>query len=349
MGNAIPGLANSAVLSLLLINAARSYAGKLNLMDRPGGRKRHQGAVPTIGGICIYSAFLLALMLDPRLLAFSAVPIANMGLLVCVGALDDAVEVSPARKLIVETIAAAALVAMTGAPVSDIGGMPKLDPAIGAGFAIVMILCVINAVNMADGVDGLAGWLITVALLWLVIGASLAGASNTGEVALRLCVPVGAFLAFNSRAPWRPVAAVFMGDAGTLMLGYAISWFCLELVHAGIPVIASSLVVAVPVSDTISLFFRRLYSGRSPFSADRSHMHHLLEEAGLAPGAISLVLATVSAAIGGIGILGAYAGLSPQTFLLVWVAVLAGHCVAVRLLRRRVGTVHLRLAAGGAK
>lgn len=347
MGNAIPGLANSAILSLLLINVARSYAGKLNLLDRPGGRKHHQGAVPTIGGICIYSAFLLALSLDPHLLAFSAVPIVNMGLLVCVGALDDAVEVSPAKKLIVETIAAMALVAVTGSPVSDI--MPELDAIIGAGFAIVMILCVINAVNMADGVDGLAGWLITVAVLWLVIGASLAGASNIGEVALRLCVPVGAFLAFNSRAPWRPAAAVFMGDAGTLMLGYAISWFCLELVHAGIPVIASSLVVAVPVSDTISLFFRRLCSGRSPFSADRSHMHHLLEEAGLAPGAISLVLATISAAIGGIGIVGAYAGLSPQIFLLVWIAVLAGHCVAVRLLQRRVGTVHLRLAAGGAK
>jgi UDP-GlcNAc:undecaprenyl-phosphate/decaprenyl-phosphate GlcNAc-1-phosphate transferase len=347
MGNAIPGLANSAILSLLLINALRSYAGKLNLLDRPGGRKRHQGAVPTVGGICIYSAFLLALMLDPHLLAFSAVPIANMGLLVCVGALDDAVEVSPAKKLIVETIAAVALVAVTGSPVSDI--MPELDAVIGAGFAIVMILCVINAVNMADGVDGLAGWLITVALLWLMIGALLAGASNIGEVALRLCVPVGAFLAFNSRAPWRPVAAVFMGDAGTLMLGYAISWLCLELVHAGIPVIASSLVIAVPVSDTISLFFRRLCSGRSPFLADRSHMHHLLEEAGLAPGAISLVLASVSAAIGGIGILGGYAGLSPRAFLLVWIAVLAGHCAAVQLLRRRAGIVHLRLAAGEAK
>jgi UDP-GlcNAc:undecaprenyl-phosphate GlcNAc-1-phosphate transferase len=349
MGDAIPGLANSAILSLLLINAARSYAGKLNLLDRPGGRKRHHGAVPTVGGICIYCAFLLALSLDPRLLALNAVPILSMGLLVCVGAFDDAVDLSPTKKLIVEMIAAGALVAVTGAPITGIGGMPEVDVLIGAGFAIVMILCVINAVNMADGVDGLAGWLITVALAWLVIGAALAGEFDIGEVAVRLSVPVLAFLAFNSRAPWRPSATVFMGDAGALMLGYAISWFCLELVHDDIPVIASSLVVAVPVSDTISLFFRRLLSGRSPFAGDRSHMHHLLEDVGLRPGAISLVLATASAVIGGIGILGAYAGLPPQVFLLVWIAVLAGHCVAVRWLSRRVCSVHVRLAAGPAE
>jgi UDP-GlcNAc:undecaprenyl-phosphate/decaprenyl-phosphate GlcNAc-1-phosphate transferase len=337
MEEAIPKLANSAILSLLLINVARSYAGRLNLLDRPGGRKRHLGAVPTVGGICIYCAFLLALSLDPRLLALNVIPVVNMGILVCVGALDDAIDLSPVKKLAFETIAAVMLVAITGAPLINIAGWLNVDAAMGMGFAIVMTLCVINAVNMADGVDGLAGWLILVALAWLIIGGWFTGSSDVRELSASLAVPVLAFLAFNSRAPWHPSASVFMGDAGTLMLGYAISWFCLGLMNNGIPVIASSLVVAVPVSDTISLFFRRLMWRRSPFSPDRNHLHHLLENAGLRPGAISLVLASASAMIGGIGIVGAVAGLAPELFLLVWIAVLACHYAVIRWLSCRSG------------
>jgi UDP-GlcNAc:undecaprenyl-phosphate GlcNAc-1-phosphate transferase len=245
-----------------------------------------------------------------------------------------------------ETIAAVALVAVVGAPTTNIIGVSGVDAALGTSFAIVMTLCIINAVNMVDGVDGLAGWLIAVALAWLMIGALLTGSHSIGGLAVRLAVPVLAFLAFNSRAPWHPCASVFMGDAGTLMLGYAISWFCLDL--GSIPVIASSLVVAIPVSDTISLFFRRLMVGRSPFSPDRNHMHHLLEKAGLRPGAISLVLASASAVIGGIGIVGAVAGLPSELFLLVWIAALACHCAAVRWLGRRA-TIDLQVATRAAE
>lgn len=333
--DAIPKLLNAAVLSLLLINAACSYAGKLHLIDRPGGRKRHHGAVPTVGGICIFCAFLLELSLDPHLLAYNAVLILNMGLLVCVGVFDDAVDLSAAKKLGFEIIAAGVLVAVTGERISDIGGIVDLGPIVGAGIAVVMVLCIINAVNMADGVDGLAGWLTCVALAWLAVAAALKGFHTVDDLAIRLSTPLLAFLAFNSRAPWRHRAAVFMGDGGTLMLGYAISWFCLELARRGIPVIASSLVVAVPVSDTISLFFRRLLSGRSPFSADRRHMHHLLEDAGLRPGTISLVLGAISTVIGGIGILGAYADLPREVFLAIWMFVLACHGVAVWGIGRR--------------
>jgi UDP-GlcNAc:undecaprenyl-phosphate GlcNAc-1-phosphate transferase len=347
MEHAIPGLANSAILSLLLINAARSYAAKVNLIDRPGGRKQHVGAVPTVGGICIYCAFLLGLSIDPNLLAVNIVGLAAMGLLVCVGAFDDAINVGPAKKLVVQIVAAVALVAVISPPVGPSIGLPQLHGVIGSAFAVVMIVCVMNAINMADGIDGLAGWLVTVALVWLMIGAAIVGHGEVCELALRLSVPVLAFLVFNSRAPWRATAAVFMGDAGTLMLGCAISWFCLELADRGVPLVASSLVVSVPVSDTISLFFRRLMAGRSPFSGDRSHMHHLLEAAGFRPGTISVVLATVSAVIGGIGILGAWLGLPPEFFLVVWLAVFTGHCIVIRLIGARGCTEQLRVARGG--
>jgi UDP-GlcNAc:undecaprenyl-phosphate GlcNAc-1-phosphate transferase len=224
MDDMIPKLANSAIVSLLLITVARAHAGKLHLLDRPGGRKRHIGAVPTVGGICIYFAFVLALSLDPHLLFPNILLVGAMGLLVALGALDDAIDIDPAKKLLFEAILAGTLVVITGASITDIGGVVRVnDELVGAALATVMVVCIINAVNHADGVDGLAGWLIVVALTWLMIGAALMGDHDIGGLALRLSVPVLAFLVFNSRAPWRHSAAVFMGDAGTLMLGYAIA------------------------------------------------------------------------------------------------------------------------------
>jgi UDP-GlcNAc:undecaprenyl-phosphate GlcNAc-1-phosphate transferase len=345
MENMIPKLANSAIVSLLLIAVARAHAGKLNLLDRPGGRKRHIGAVPTVGGICIYCAFLLALSLDPHLLLPNILLVTTMGLLVGLGALDDAMDIDPAKKLVFEGILAGTLVVLTGVSITDIGGILRVDDWIGAALATLVVVCIINAVNHADGVDGLAGWLIVVALTWLIICAALIGDHDLGGLLLRLSVPVLAFLVFNSRAPWRHNAAVFLGDAGTLMLGYAIAWICLDLARDGVPVIGSSLVVAVPVSDTIGLFFRRLLSGRNPLPGARDHIHHLLEDAGLRPGAICFVLATASAVIGGIGILGAYAGVPPQVFLLVWILVFAADWVAVLWLGRRAHRLHLQVAA----
>jgi UDP-GlcNAc:undecaprenyl-phosphate GlcNAc-1-phosphate transferase len=298
MDDMIPKLANSAVLSLLLINVARAHAGKFHLLDRPGGRKQH-----------------------------------------------IAIDIDPAKKLAFEALLAGALVGFTGISITDIAGILHVDDVIGAAIATLMVVCIINAVNHADGVDGLAGWLIVVALTWLMVGAALFGDHDLTGLVLRLSVPVLAFLVFNSRAPWRHNAAVFMGDAGTLMLGYAIAWICFELAHEGISVIGISLVVAVPVSDTIGLFFRRLLSGRNPLPGARDHLHHALEEAGLRPGAISFLLAAISAVIGGIGILGAYIGVPPATFLLVWILVFAGDWVAVLWLTRRASRSRLQVAA----
>jgi UDP-GlcNAc:undecaprenyl-phosphate GlcNAc-1-phosphate transferase len=98
------------------------------------------------------------------------------------------------------------------------------------------------------------------------------------------------------------------------------------------------------VSDTIGLFFRRLLSGRNPLPGARDHIHHFLEEAGLRAGAISFVLAGISAVIGGIGIIGAYAGLPSHFFLLVWILVFTADWVVVLWLGRRVSRPRLQVA-----
>jgi UDP-N-acetylmuramyl pentapeptide phosphotransferase/UDP-N-acetylglucosamine-1-phosphate transferase len=104
----IPQIATIAILCLLLINAARSYAGKLNLIDRPAGRKQHVGEIPTVGGLAIYCAFFLGTSLDYGLFSAYAALLTAMGFLVVVGALDDAMDVSPFAKLAAQAISAAA-------------------------------------------------------------------------------------------------------------------------------------------------------------------------------------------------------------------------------------------------
>jgi len=337
----IPQIATIAILCLLLINAARSYAGKLNLIDRPAGRKQHVGEIPTVGGLAIYCAFFLGTSLEFGLFSAYAVLLTTMGFLVVVGALDDAVDVSPVKKLAAQILSAVALLAAGGlSPVgweyaSDLGAVAML---VSVGFTLFVILMTINAVNMVDGVDGLSGSMVAVSLAWLGLAAALSGSTQTTTIIIRLIVPVIAFLAFNLRAPWRKRASVFMGDAGTMMLGCAIAWFCLELNGRGVPLLACGLVVAIPLVDTGSLFFRRIGAGKSPFRGDRQHLHHLLLAAGVDAATITVLLTGAAAVLGGVGVLGWYWHFADSTFVCTWLLVLAGHTGLVSVLSHRAAS-----------
>ena len=338
MKTLIPQIATIAILCLLLINAARSYAGKLNLIDRPAGRKQHVGEIPTVGGLAIYCAFFLGTSLDYGLFSAYAALLTAMGFLVVVGALDDAMDVSPFAKLAAQAISAVALVAAGG--LTPIGwdyatefGAPAMLAS--AGLTVTLILMTINAVNMVDGVDGLSGSLVAVSLAWLAFAGYLTGSTSVTTIIVRLIVPVVAFLAFNLRAPWRKRASVFMGDAGTMMLGCAIAWFCLELDVRGVPLLASGLVVAIPLVDTGSLFFRRIGAGKNPFRGDRQHLHHLLLAAGMDAASVTFVLTAAAALIGGVGIVGWHYHLADSAFVCTWLLIVATHTGLVSVLTHR--------------
>jgi UDP-GlcNAc:undecaprenyl-phosphate GlcNAc-1-phosphate transferase len=336
----VPEIGGLAVLSLLLVSLAKTQAHRLHLLDRPGGRKQHLGNIPTVGGISIYLAFLFGMAFEFDLLKTYGVLLAGMGLLVLVGALDDALDLSSTTKLCAQ-LAAAGLIAWAGAmPLFTFGHIFHSQELTLLGdvvLTVFMAVWIVNAINMVDGVDGLAGGAVVVSLAWLGVGAILTGSGNTVSVILRLIVPVCAFLTFNHRTPWRKRASVFMGDAGTLMLGFALTWFCLELrARGGFPMLACTLVIAIPLTDVVSLFFRRLYAGQNPFKGDRQHLHHLLEAVGVPAEAIPLLVNGASAVIGGFGILGSYFELPSAAFAITWMAVVAGHTVLVGLLLARI-------------
>src|SRR5207342_2834916 len=159
----------------------------------------------------------------------------------------------------------------------------------------------INALNMADGVDGLAGGQALVSLSLFMGFALYAGNYSAAERLLAVAAAVIGFLCWNLRRPGLARARVFLGDAGSMLLGFAIAWTAVRLTqnpaHPVSPVLGP-WTIALPLIDCVSLIFRRMRHGRSPFSADRDHLHHLLLDAGYRPAGIAWGLMVVSALMG---------------------------------------------------
>nr|WP_274600116.1 MraY family glycosyltransferase [Halorhodospira abdelmalekii] len=237
-----------------------------------------------------------------------------MTMLLVVGVVDDLIDIEARIKLFFQVAAALLITLWGGLLVSDLGWLlgPMLPLELGwlaLPFTVLCIVGLINAVNMFDGLDGLAGGSVAIALAWLALAGFLGGGEKWPILALLLCAAICAFLVFNARNPWRRRAASFLGDSGSMMLGVALAWFALEAgsgATAVLPPITVAWILALPVLDALILFGRRLVRRRSPFKADREHLHHTLTRAGLSHGQIVALLLSVGALWGGIGFAGAW-------------------------------------------
>jgi len=211
---------------------------------------------------------------------------------------------------------------------------------------IFALVGVMNAMNLADGLDGLAGALALAACLNFGIVASLSGQSaEFGAV----CIAAGAvlgFLLFNARSPWRGRAAVFMGDTGSLLLGLVLGWLAVRLAmteKSALSPIAAVWILALPIADTVTIMTRRLMRKRTPFRGDREHLHHILLALGLPEGFTAPALFALSFALGLGALAAGHAGVPDHVLFYAYLALLAGWGVAAEILCRRLG---LRVSTG---
>lgn len=335
------------LIGLLAIEVLRHSAKRINLVDRPNHRKLHGGEVPVVGGVGIFCAFLMSAMVVPGLYdayAFLLVPALILTLL---GLVDDIYDLRPVIKLVMQFVVAS-LVLVSNSQLALKSGD---DAAIlnGVLWAVTLLALVgaMNAFNMMDGVDGLAGAVTAVALFWIAVAAAVSGLTIVLLMSVQLLMAVIAFLFFNARAPWRRQALVFLGDAGSLLLGFGVTVLGLELIGSGTigwSPLAIAFVIALPAMDTASLFVRRIAARRNPLSADRQHLHHLLQDAGLTAGQVTAVITAASTAVGGIGIALGVLGAGPLVTIGLLSALFAGHCILVAALHRRVGQRATRTA-----
>ncbi len=295
----------SALIAVLLLWFLNPLARRFGLLDQPGGRKDHDEPTANIGGLAMAAAIFLVMGWFTALSTASLAFMGAGGLLVLIGALDDRYDLRWWWRMLGQCVAVLVMIYGGGLQVQHVGPLLGVDYTglgiLSVPFTMFATVGVINAINMSDGVDGLAGSISLAALVMLDAAAIYSGNDVLAE---RLAVFAGAvlgFLAMNMRFPWQPRARVFMGDAGSSLLGFVIAWGSFRLTqnwaHPVTPILAPWL-VATPLIDCVSLIARRLSRGQSPFHADREHMHHLMLDAGFTPTQLTLTLTAINLLLG---------------------------------------------------
>jgi UDP-GlcNAc:undecaprenyl-phosphate GlcNAc-1-phosphate transferase len=266
----------AAVVTVVLIPLLEKHAAVLQVLDAPGGRRLHDRVVPRVGGIAMAggaaAALLIWLPMDRILLATSAAGF----ILLAFGVWDDRAELKPAVKFLGQLIAVAIVVFFGDVLIDSVtfAGRVDLPGWIAYPLTFLVLLGVTNAINLADGLDGLAGgttFLCCAALAVLSFGSEL------GFVTVSAFALMGAllgFLRYNSYP-----ARIFMGDGGSQLLGFGVGILAIYLTQSqSLPYSAALplLLLGLPILDMLTVIAIRLHERRSPFSADRNHLHHRL-------------------------------------------------------------------------
>ena len=250
-------------------------ASTLRLVDHPGGRKAHGTPVPLVGGLAIFLALLGAAVVV-GIATSAGYFLFALSIVIAVGMWDDVAEISPRVKFAIQIVASAVMIWGAGVELQSVGDLLGWRPIGLWWFAIPLtvfaIVGVVNSINMMDGLDGLGGSIALVAFAWYCAVAAGSGLEVQFKTALIFCGAIAGFLLFNLRFPWQPRAKVFLGDAGSLMIGFALGWFAIDLTQGAgrtCPPIAALWVLLLPLADCVSLMLRRVISETQSASGSR--------------------------------------------------------------------------------
>ena len=275
------------------------YAVKLKLIATPGGHRQHSVATPVVGGLAIYFGLMFAWL---------SLSSPSTGLIVCLtlicllGLMDDMHSLPSWSRFIAQGAITYLMVKLTGVQLLSLGTLfTNQELLLGAWSMPVTIFAtigVINAINMSDGLDGLAGSLTFIVLLALFY--------ISGFESLLIIVSlmsVAGFLVWNLRIK-RTHAYIFMGDAGSMMLGLLLSFLLISYsqMSSGIMPVTALWLLALPLMDAVAVLLVRPLRGKSPFQADRLHYHHQLQDKGLNVNLTLLVVLLLQAAFIAVGL-----------------------------------------------
>ena len=315
-------------------------ARKWGAIAYPGGRHVHKKPIPRLGGIALYAGFWLAAWLTQAWDVSIWGLFLGSTLIVVVGVWDDIREIRPMVKLIWQIVAAALLFnfnfSMNFISLPGIRTINFVDLGMGAVGVVLMIFWIVglvNTVNISDGLDGLAaGICFMVALLLFWSATKIPQVSNNQVLAAHLTLTLAGalmgFLIFNF-----PPARVFMGDSGSMFLGYIIgglSIYGLLKTATVLGLVFPLLIMGMPVTDLTFAIIRRKLRGQSMVTADRGHLHHRLLDAGLTTRQAVLLMYGISACFGLAAVLGA----KGQWIIALVVLILVFAFLVVILMRR---------------
>lgn len=264
------------VMTVALIPPLIQFADRLNLVDMPGERKVHMASIPRVGGIGMVLSILIPVFLwvehDVAVLSM----LAGIGIIFAFGVWDDRGDLDYRLKFAGQIIAACIVVLYGDVAIKVIPffGLDPVSPWFYIPLSIFVLVAVTNAINLADGLDGLAAGVVLLSLAGVAILALISDAINLLLITLAVIGSIVGFLRFNTYP-----AKIFMGDTGSQFLGFSAGILMIMLTQQANPALNPAipmLLLGVPVFDTLFVMIKRIYYGKSPFSPDKNHVHHQL-------------------------------------------------------------------------
>lgn len=292
----------SLVCGLMLIPGIQKFCIKNNLYDLPNARKVHKSSIPRLGGTCFIPSTLIAAAVSiiiyrasngqrVEISLWSCMFVVSLFLIYTVGLIDDIVGVKPRTKFLAQ-IAAASLLPTAGLYINDLygfGGIHQIPFYIGAPLTVLVIVFIDNALNLIDGIDGLAGSIGVIALLGFLYCFMRENIFAYSAMIAGFIGVLVAFLYFNIFGKAENNNKIFMGDSGSLSLGFILGFLVIKFTKNDttiMPYRSDSLLIAytlliVPCFDVIRVIITRLRQHRPLFKADKCHIHHKLLRCGM--------------------------------------------------------------------
>lgn len=328
----------------LSIPITTHIAQRIGLLDIPDQRKQHYGAIPLTGGIVIFAGISSSLLITQPHNADLLIYLLCSGLILALGIIDDLKNLSAHNRLWFQALIALMMSLSSGNYIEDLGNIVGLGDIhlglFGHFITVLAVIGAINAFNMLDGIDGLSGSIA----LTSFIGLAILSASSTHSLILSL-------LLITALLPYLIVnlsifgkQKIFLGDAGSMLIGFSIVWLLIQGSQADgsqadFRAVTALWLIAIPLMDMTAIMIRRIRKGKSPFLADRDHLHHILPKLGLSHYNTLLIIITASITFILIGLIGELLQIPEYIMMLSFLAIFALYYIAMNYLSQQTDIV----------
>ena len=291
------------VVSFLMTPVVKTFAYKVGAIDVPkDNRRMHKVPIPRLGGLAIFIGFMVSILLFAEINTEMKSILLGAVIIVVLGVVDDIMALPAMLKFVVQ-IAAALIPALNGVQILAFSNPNIFSESLywvlgglSVPFTVLWIVAITNAVNLIDGLDGLANGVSAISATTMLVIALVGGQTQVSIVLAALVGACVGFMPYNMNP-----AKMFMGDTGATFLGFILATMSIQGLfkyYAVVSFVVPFLILGLPIFDTAFAFIRRIAHGQSPMHADRSHIHHRLIDMGLNQKQAVATLYVISAILG---------------------------------------------------
>ena len=301
----------AVVVSFVNLFIFRKVAKRIGLVDKPNERKHHTGQIPLIGGISIFFSLMVTLLFFSPLDENVELYIFCSTILIITGAIDDRYDISFKIRLVIQAAISLAMILIGDKSLHNLGYLMgseviQLPLIVSYLVTIFAVIGAINAFNMVDGIDGLLGGLASVSFCALGVLFYYSGNDELAKYCLLIVVAILPYILLNLGIPLGQRFKVFMGDAGSIFIGFTVIWLLIEASqaesHNAIRPVTALWLIALPLMDMVCIMVRRIRKGQSPFKPDREHLHHICQRIGFSSRGSLLAICLIASIMASVGI-----------------------------------------------